>query len=221
MNLQEALSYRNNCIICDHPMETKSLDLAGLTFTTDETGLHIKGGTKDYHVSFNYDGTYQRSKKWWSTYVKPLSVLKECPRCLPDDFKDGIKAGTKAITKADLPSRVVILKGRSVGMSSLVAQSTLNSLKDLRCAYAFNIFGDAENNYTCEMKWEDIKFHNNIEFNHFITDFDKNESSIKGGNFQSDSIDSMIRINVPAINTSKLLTREALINKIKLYNLFS
>lgn len=221
MNLQEALDYRNNCIICDRLMEIKSLDLAGLTFTRTEEGLLVEGGTKDYVAAFKTGGTYKRSNKWWLAYLKPLSVLKECAHCLHDDFKNGIKAGTKAITKAGLPSRVVILKGRSVGASSALARSTLNSLRDLRCAYTFNIFGDAENNFTCEMKWEDIKFHDNSNFHHFITDFEKNESSIKGGNFMSDSIDSMIRINVPAMNTSKLVTKEAFINKIKLYNLFS
>lgn len=191
MNLQEILNYRNNCIVCNRKME-----LSSINFTLKETddGVLVKSKSKNNHINFHYNGIYKYSEKanLKNIDTKPLYVLKECPHCI----------------------------GKGKNKRTLI-KSSLNNLKSFRCAYAFKIFYDVDGNFTCKLSWEDIKFYHSNEFYHCLTDFDKNESSIKSGNFQSDTIDSIIRINVPIVNTNKFLNKEVLINKIKLYNLFS
>lgn len=224
MNLQEALDYRSDCIICGRKMKTKSLDLAGITMTRTAEGLYVEGGTKDYSCYFKFDGTYERSKKWYPTYVRPLSILRECVKCIPKSIDKPFVP--KTITPGSMPPGAIILKARSVGMTTMNASlnlmySSLANLKEKRCAYTFKLFGDAENNFTCELNWEDIQFCEHNNFTHFKTDFSINQTQIKSGNTKTDTLDSMMKLEVPSINASKLLTKDSLINKIKLYNLFS
>lgn len=202
MDLKEILSYRSKCLICQTDMEMKSLDLAGVRLFEAEDGLEVKTGHKDIAVLFNYSGVYHKMKKWNTLYAQPLSVLKECPICIPDIEIRGEK-------------KKIRLKSRSLGAT------TLMHLRDLRCAYTFNIFGDSEGNYAVNLNWEDIKFNDGHNFYHINTKFEDNRTELLSGNFQNDSIDSMFRLGVPAVNTSKIQDREQLINKLKLYNLFS
>jgi len=212
-------------MICDRKLEMKSLDLAGVNITRTQEGLYVEVGSKDkdYAVYFKYDGSYERMKKWNSMYVRPLSILKECPKCIPkvDLVEDVVLTG---IPKA--PS-TIILKARSVGMTTMhgvmsqfLVDTTLKSLKDKRCAYTFDLFGDAEGNFDCQLNWEDISFHTKREFHQIKTNFKEDTTSIKSGAFNG-TLDDIIRMNVPAVKTNTIPTTDKLIEKIKLYNLFS
>jgi len=216
MNLLNILSYRSNCMICNHKLEMKSLNLANVNITKTKEGLRIKVNNKDYACYFRYDGIYEKMKKWNITFVKPLSILNECPKCIPkiDMIK---KMSLTAIPKT---SPTIILKAASPRMSHIFLDSNLNSLKDKRCAYTFDLFGDTKGNFDCLLNCEDIRFHTKTNFYHIKTDFNKNITNIKSGSFKG-TIDNIISMKVPQLNSTNILSTDKLIEKIKLYNLFS
>ncbi len=209
--------------MCDRKLELKSLDLAGIRFDRTNEGLLAELFTKDknYSVYFKNDGTYERMKKWNNMYVKPLNILRECPKCIPkvDIVED-------KVTFATPQPPHILLKSRSVGAttttgSALLMATTINSLKDLRCAYTFELFGDAEGNFDSILNWEDIRFCTKTDFYHIKTNFKEGKTWIKSGNFKKDTLETIVSMNVPAVNATNILTTEKLLEKIKLYNLFS
>ncbi len=223
MNLQEVLTYRSQCLICDRKLETKSLDLAGISLTRTNEGLLAELFSKDknYSVYFKNDGTYERMKRWNNVYVKPLAILRECPKCIPkiDIVED------KVTLSAPQPPHI-LLKSRSVGATTttgaaLLMATTLNSLKDLRCAYTFELFGDSEGNFESTLNWEDIRFCTKTDFYHIKTNFKEGKTWIKSGNFKKDTIETIVSMDVPAVKTTNITTKEKLVEKLKLYNLFS
>ncbi len=202
MNLKDVLNYRNRCLICYSQMELKTLDLAGVTIQRVNDGLLIETGLKGVAVHFKYDGTYEKMKRWNNLYAKPMSLLKECPNCIPPidlDYKD----------------RKVVLKSRSIGAS------TLGTLKDKRCAYTITLFGDSEGNFASNLLWEDIKYNDGDNFYHINTKFADKESHLFSGSFKNDSLDSMFRLTVPAVNAESIQTIDQLTHKFKIYTLFS
>lgn len=205
MNFEEVLNYRNHCLICGLKMETKALDLAGLTLNLVEDGLLVETGLKGVAVHFKYDGTYVKMQKWNELYVKPMSILKECPKCLPQ-----IDFDRRGRTR-------VHYKSRGLGAT------TLMQLQDLRCAYTFSLFGDSQGNFGANLDWEDIKFHEDGIFYHIKTHWPDNSTELLSGSFndKSDAIGDPFRMTLPAINTSGCHNKGQMISKLKLYNLFS
>lgn len=223
MNLEEVLNYRTHCIICNRKLETKSLDLADVQIARVNEGLTVETGTKnkDYSVFFKNDGTYEKMKKWNDMYVKPLSVLKECPNCVPK-VNNNTDWWPSALNR---PPKIVH-KARSVGMTTITDAMTrffatsISNLTELRCAYAFELYGDSEGNFDCYLKWEDIMYHDDKSFYHVKTSFQQDITKIKAGQFK-DNLDSIINLDVPTFKTNNILSKEKLIEKIKLFNLFS
>lgn len=226
MNLQEVLNYRSHCLLCNRKLEIKSLDLAGVSLIRTNDGLHAELVSKDknYSVYFKNDGTYERMKRWNNMYVKPLAVLRECPKCIPkvDLVEDVTVTG---IPKSPPP---ILLKARSTGMTTIskalsqyLVATTLDSLKDLRCAYTFELFGDSQGNFESTLNWEDIRFCTKTDFYHIKTNFKEGKTWIKSGNFKKDTIETIVSMDVPAVNASNIVSKEKLVEKIRLYNLFS
>lgn len=202
MNFTEVLNYRNKCIICGMKMEIKALDLAGVTINRVNDGLLIETGLKGVAVQFKFDGTYVKMSRWNELYVKPMSILKECPNCLPD-----IDLDRRGRTR-------VHLKTRSVGATTLMQS------QDLRCAYTFTLFGDSQNNFASNLDWEDIKFHDGKTYYHLKTHFPDDTTEYLTGSFEESASD-ILRQSLPAVNTSGVASTEQLVNKLKLYNTFS
>lgn len=198
MNLKEVLNYRNRCLMCYSKMELKAYDLAGITIHRTGEGLMIETGLKGIAVYFKYDGTYEKMKRWNNLYSRPMSLLKECPKCVPN-----LRLGEH-----------ITLKSRSLGATSL------SNMKDLRCAYTFQLWGDAENNFDSKFDWEDIKYHDGERFYHINTKFNDNRTEIKSADFK-DTIDSIFSLNVPAMKCGSIRTTDQLIHKIKTYMIFS
>jgi hypothetical protein len=196
MNLKEVLNYRNRCLICYSKMELKAYDLAGISIHRTSEGLMIETGLKGIAVYFKYDGTYEKMKRWNNLYSKPMSLLKECPKCIPKFTNE------------------VTLKSRSVGAT------TLSNMKDLRCAYTFQMWGDSENNFDSKLDWEDIKYHDGEHFYHVNTKFNDNRTEIKSASFK-DTIDSIFNLTTPAMKCGSVKTTDQLIHKIKTYMIFS
>jgi hypothetical protein len=201
MNLKEVLNYRNRCLICYSKMKVSAYDLAGITIHRTSEGLMIETGLKGVAVYFKYDGTYEKMKRWNNLYSKPMSLLKECPKCIPN---------LSGLQRSD-----IVFKSRSVG-----ATTSVSNVKDLRCAYTFQMWGDAEGNFDSKLDWEDIKYHDDDRFYHINTKFQDNRTEIKSADFQ-DTIDSVFKLNVPAMKCNSIKTTSQLIHKIKTYMIFS
>lgn len=202
MNLQQVLNYHNNCIICQAEMEIKSPDLAGVRLTVTEDGLEVKTGHKDINVFFNYDGTYHKMKRWNALYAKPLQVLKECPSCVPEIEVDGKKVRIQ-------------YKPRSVGATTLLQS------KDLHFAYTFSLFGDDDGYFDANLDWEDVKFYNKHNFYHINTKFSEKRTWLLHGVNEKDGEANVNSISFPAIFTTNVNDISQLLNKLKLYNVFS
>lgn len=199
MNLKEVLNYRNRCFICYSKMEMKAYDLAGITIHKTAEGLLIQTGLKGVAVNFKYDGTYEKMKRWNNLYARPMSLLKECPKCIPN------------ISLHRDNNRLVVQR---------YPETTPANSKDLRCAYTFHLWGDAENNYAIKMGWEEIKFNDGERFYHLNTRFDENQTGIISGSY-TDPISSLFRMYVPPIKTSNIKNTDQLVSKVKTYMIFS
>jgi hypothetical protein len=203
VNLKEALDYRNKCFICQTDMEIKSPDLAGVNMYVKENGLFVSAQHNEYSVHFKYDGTYKKMKKWNSLYAKPLLVLKECPICYPFIKSNGKKVKVK-------------YKSRTLGIT------TLSQLKDFSCTYSFELFGDDRGNFDTIMDSETIRFHDDINFYHLDTSFKDNvTTTFLSGPLNATEIKELFQLTIPGVNLSKINDKESLINKLKLYNVFS
>lgn len=200
MNLKEVLNYRNRCLICYSKMELRAYDLAGITIHKTAEGLMIETGLKGIAVYFKYDGTYEKMKRWNNLYSKPMSLMKECPRCVPN---------------------VHLYKDNKTLVVQTSPKTTVDNIKDFRCAYTFHLWGDSENNFDTTMGWEDIKYNDGDRFYHINTKFDENRSGIISGSYLKDSIDTLFRTYVPPINSSNIRTSAQLVRKIKTYMIFS
>lgn len=193
MKLQELKNYHSHCLVCSSELDTYVADVSQLNCWWTEQGLLVetRNMPESYSVRFNFDGTYTRNSKNLNKYRGPLTVVRECPQCAP------------------VPNH------RSF------ASTSVERLKDTRWAYAFTIYGDAHGNFDAIMIWQDIKVILGDNFYHVNTNWSANRSETLAGNFKVDSLLSMINLTTAAINTSKLTTVTDLVNKLKIYNLFS
>jgi len=210
MNLLSALNYHTKCLICQHELETKSPELAGITITPQDDGLLVQAVLRKIAVIFRYDGTYEKLPYFGDLYLKPLRVLRECPVCIPAIVVDGQKTPIK-------------LKSRALG------PTTLFDVESLRFCYEFELFGTPypnqhiKGNYSVSIVREDIKYNNDNSFYQLLTN-EENESSLwygPKGVSDEDWYSKTCRLTVPSIDTSGLDNIDQLINKMKVYNLFS
>jgi hypothetical protein len=205
MNLKEAVNYHSKCIICQTDLNLESLDLAGVSIYSDTNGIKVLAG--DTHSCyFKFDGTYEKMKRWNNIYAKPLYVNACCPICYPSIDVKGVR-------------KKIRYKSRSFGLT------TIAQAKDFMHAYQFEIYGEEDKTFNVYLKTEDIKFYDEQYFYHVSTNFEVNATYLMRGpipnEFNLAEMHNTHIINLPAINTSKINNREQLINKIKLYNLFS
>src|ERR1700682_1169797 len=94
MNLFDALNYRNDCLICQQPMDLKCNER--LTVKADDNGLIITR-SKQLGVRLNFNGTCQKiSKLGFHNRISPLTISKECYSCRSSS-KNRIKLKTRSL----------------------------------------------------------------------------------------------------------------------------
>ena len=210
MNLLSALNYHNKCLICQRELEIKSPELAGITITPQEDGLVVQAVLRKIAIIFRYDGTYEKLPYFGDLYLKPLRVMKECPSCIPAIIIEGQKTPVK-------------LKSRSLG------PTTVFDVESLRFCYEFELFGTPypgqhiKGTFDTSLVREDIKYNDGNNFYQLLTNQDKESSLWYGpkptGN--EDWYSKTCRLTVPTIDTSGLENMDQLVNKMRVYNLFS
>lgn len=211
MDLLSILNYHPKCLICQHELETKSPELAGITITQQPDGLLVQAVLRKIAVIFRYDGTYEKLPYFGDLYLKPLRVLRECPNCIPSIIVDGKKTEVK-------------LKSRALG------PTTLFDVESLRFCYEFELFGTPnpsnqhiKGDYAVTLVREDIKYNDGTNFYQLLTN-EEGESNLWYGskNMSDDNwYSKTCRLTVPTIDTSNLENMDQLINKMRVYNLFS
>lgn len=226
MNLQEAMSYRTKCVVCGRDLSTI---VAGhersLTANYDETGLHITGaawsGSPSYGVKlmdFLHDGTYQRSKRNFAIYRKPIQIWRGCPVCRCDGQASPQTAGTTGTllpnTPAPLPTK------RAPITQPQVWESTLDNLRSSGCLFFFSLFGDSTGQYDLTPKMDCLRYFNEEGFWHATTDFEKNRTTFRTAKF-SQRLSDLCTLKLPAANLSKVTNVQEFLSKFKLYTVFS
>ena len=164
---------------------------------------HVKG----IYMFYGYDGTYEVSKKKYSTvYDQPIIMTKTCPTHHVSSIRDQIF----------LKKSIVIPKGQ---IGSSLIDYALDELKTKCCQYSFTLNGDANLNYTIEMAAEHVRYCDDEMFCHVATDFGR-ETSVLRASFH-DRIDDILRLRVPPMNLAATTNPEQFLSKIQLYTTFS
>jgi len=105
-----------------------------------------------------------------------------------------------------------------------VGHSTIPSIKENVYFYSFVLVGDNFNNFDGELGWEIVRHTSGGKFYHMDTQLSDNSISYRMGNI-NDTLDyllkSMISIQVKDVNVSYIKSIDQLINKMKLYGVFS
>jgi len=206
MNLQEILSYRDRCIHCDRPLTMRIEKYPKLSITQNDGGLRIRSGHKDgVYLNFGFDGKYERNKRNYKIYAGPVFIQKRC------NFHP-------LMDNASIP---VLLKTRTVGATTMAYNgTTLDSTRNLTCQYQFTLFGDSQGNYDAKMHAEFLYWHDDDEFWHVNTWFGRDSTQLYHARYEH-TIGDVMRLAIPAANLKNVKNKDQLIEKIKLYTLFS
>jgi hypothetical protein len=199
MELKKLLEYHTECLICHGPLRIKSPDLDGPIISVKPEGLSIKYSHNKRSIIFKYDGTYEKHENCADWRSRPLSILIECPHCIPKETKPKINRAATSF-------------------------SPLSALKVFKFYYQFDLYGGIENKYNAFFKKEFIKCYDEEYFYHLITSeeasfiwYGRMPTQVKDNSYYNENCFS----KVTPINTSKLTDINQLINKIKIYNIFS
>jgi hypothetical protein len=173
-----------------------------LSITQNDGGLKIRSGHKDgVYLNFGFDGKYERNKRNYKIYAGPVYIQKRC------NFHP-------LIGKGSIP---VILKPRSIGIAT---GTTLDNMTDTSCQYEFSLFGDSQGNYGANMTAEYLYWHDDKEFWHVNTYFSPGYTMLYHASFEQ-KLDDVLRLKIPAANLKNVKNKDQLIEKMKLYTLFS
>jgi hypothetical protein len=214
MNLQEILSYRERCLHCARPLVMRIKEYPKLSITQNDGGLAIRSGHKDgVRLSFGFDGKYERNKRNYKIHAGPVHIQKRC------QFHP--LRGMHVTTPSN--GKIIKLKSRSVGATTMTNfGTTLDSLRDTTCQYGFTLFGDSQGNYDVNLTTDFVYWHDDKEFWHVNTYFATGFTQVYHstyGNTMEDLLRN--RLEIPAINLKSVTNAEQLLQKLKLYTLFS
>lgn len=202
MNLLEAIHHRDDCVICGKPMKIKLINSTyrnKLTINVTDEGLKIRSGHKDgVYLNFKFDGSYERNKRNYKIYTSPVFIEKMC-NLHPHGSEQPI-----------------IRKVRS----PVTVGSTIDNLKELSCHFSFTLFGDSSGQYDVSLHTEKIHYFNHEEFWHVNVWYNSDHTAIHNAKFD-DKLEKMLTLRLPAVDLKNVKNIEQLIDKVKLYTLFS
>jgi len=194
MNLKEALSYRSKCII--HPemdLHPRSLNPTIIELNKDGLRVKLNKNANSKALAFNYDGTNFPLGNY------ECLIYMQCDEC----------------------TKCPILKGRSIGFTTL---ENINSNY-----YFYNLMLKSkadDNNFECSLIGESVKYVQNDKFYHLDFDIKEGKATCKMGDCHGDTIlddmlNGLMSLDLPNLHMSGIQNTEQLVNKLKIYNLFS
>jgi hypothetical protein len=201
ITLQEALNYRPRCLIHNLPMVPGKVRgrVRGIKMMGDDLEIKLRhkvGPMAIQTLLFKADGTLTPPCPLIND-KEGLTIYMSCPECW-----------NVPITEHKLITTV---------------QDVLQ--RNLLHRYTFRISGK-EDRYFCDLEEETIKFHDEEKFYHIHVDLATGQSTFQMGHCHGDTLvqqllDSVMNLQVPQFNPSSIQNIEQLVDKCKLYNLFS
>lgn len=216
MKLQEALNYRSTCFIHQQPMrlyvrpEMRTYDIE---YQQTENGISLwrKGNKPLAGAQLNFDGTFfiNRNQSNLSRFLNNSSV-----------FGNELKIGMMC---QQCRSVAHINKGMERG------ELSLSNIRSSVHFYTFLLHFQSDNlsgNYNCSWGIEAILYHSEGKLYHLSGSIGGGPAAFHMGNCNSKMkvgkiIDSLFSLQTPQFDPSRLQTLEQMVEKIKIYNLFS
>lgn len=206
MNLTDILKQRQNCFIHNELMEPFSFN-SRLALDIFEDGLMVIELEKQppyKKAQFKTDGTFHKDKGMSKHFRSPFLVIMACPKCRFSPItqeRDGRSLG-------------------SFGFSSLI------DIRRVQHYYSFDLFADAAGTYDGNLGKETIKYYKDDKFYHLDVDLKTKQANFKmgtcvGTDMLEHLLDGLLDLNVPNFDTSRITSIDQMIEKFKLYNLFS
>lgn len=201
MNLKDILDHRKTCLIHNEPMEPYA-------FRTDVSMVEVDQGLLVIELDkmeapykkaiFNHDGTFSKDKGMGRIFKSPLVVHMCCSEC----------------------KRTPIHKSRGLGITTLL------DIRSVHHYYTFTLMADAEGNYDGNLGNEIVRYWKDNKFYHLDVDLSSKKANFKmGTNAGTDILERLLEglldLTVPNFDPKKLTSVEQMIEKFKLYNLFS
>lgn len=218
MNFQELLNYRDTCLIHNLPMETliytadppksprKIKTKLSLKNLPDAVFLHLRGYPAEGAL-FLLDGTYtinEGQKEIREVLDNTVHFLRRCATC----------AKSKNIPYTDAGMKI----------------TTLNDIRDQAHFYTFHLFPvidtDTSHTYMIGPGKEVVKHYRDDKFYHMSASVGGGEASFKLGNCAGTDIierliTGMMNLQVPKFDPIRIQNIDQMVEKIKIYNLFS
>ncbi len=207
MNLQELLSYRKCCMIHGDLSLKPYCAGSGLIFHINAEGMSLSFNLldkKDAHLSiktrliikYNFDGTYEVfDRDFMGAQVIVYMVCDECRKEKGFNYNNGI--------------------------------ATLNEIDQNKYFYNFLLdYKYGEDLYECHLVGEVVRHTRNEKFYHLSKNHVTGETDCKMGRndpkaILDDMLKGMLNLKLPHMDLTKIRDIDHLVDKIKLYNLFS
>jgi hypothetical protein len=195
MTLKELLEYRSKCLIHDLPMKPSYFGSGGscLTLTDDRLNLETDG----LNLNFYYDGIFTSNIADPQTYNERL-IHMMCRLC----------------------SQQHLHKSRTLG------SSTISDINVNQHYYAFILRGNTKGSFDGHLSHELIKCVRDGKFYHVDFSLTDRRAACKMGSCDmkqtlDDLVLKMMNLHVPVFDASRIQNIDTLVEKLKLYNLFS
>lgn len=197
MDLQQILSHRDACFICQEKLIYSLPLYPNLKYSTDSEGFHIRSGhDRGIRMDFNFDGSYRRNKRNYSIYKDVLRLRKICLNCF------------------DPTAGVAVNRKGSVYSTDL----TPNNIGYKEYSYCFNLEQQGDR-YAVALTCETARYRGDEEFFHVYVNHGSYghlpHSQLHHANLDK-KIDDILNLRIPsAINLSNVNTVEEFVNKCR------
>ena len=204
--LQDIIKYRTTCLIHNIPMEIVCIVPFFLVAYMDDKGMNliIKEAKKpSFGISFHFDGTYHyqnaEGKLLNITESSPMQFAARCVYCAP----------------------LRTARDRKMG-----GPTTLQDIRSICHYYTFCMVREENDTFGCYLEKEIIRYNKDDKFYHMMANLSDKSATFRMGSCNNKELigqllDSMMHIDVPKFDSSAIQSIDQIIEKIKIYNLFS
>jgi hypothetical protein len=186
MNLQQILSHRNTCFICQSKLIYFNNSYPKLVYTTDAKGFHIHSRHKQgIAMHFNFDGSFSFGEREYKIYREAtISIIKQCPNC------------------------------REPGNAFPGYHTTLSNIKKKEYAYHISLIPKG-NTHRSVLGWEAARYHDDQQFFHVDTYHPSYHSELRHATFDK-KIEDIFTVSLTSpINLSNINTIDEFTNKCR------
>jgi hypothetical protein len=204
MTLKELLEYRSKCLIHGLPMEPSYVEISGshVTLTDDRVNLETDG----LNLNFYFDGIFTGNISDPQVITAPQIYNERlihmiCRRCSHQYLRQSNKSRT-------------------------LGASTISDINVNQHYYTFILRGNNKGSFDGYLSHESVKCVRDGKFYHVDFDLYTKQAVCKMGSCDvkqtlDDLVSKMMNLHVPVFDASRIQNIDTLVEKLKLYNLFS